>query len=506
MQNEWIWVASTCKQFDYSETIYINPKTETVKKVRREFVCFKYHDEEEWDEDETIISIEQALAWVYPNDYAISVILRNTKEDCTEILEKLKANANTIQDNSEYVIFNPEATTYLDSDKVTLTIESTGETVIIPSKQSMIGISHACEIKLDSNHTNISDRHAEFSYEEGRWFIRDNDSSNGTWLNEIKLEQGKKYQLLWDDIIDFAHSEKLIFNENKAKQQIKEDVEEITIGTIIKDKYKVLKEIGRGANSQIYLALNIESDDICAMKVYDKQQKEYCLALRDIILREPTMTMEMRHPAIPRITDIIENQRYILVIKEYIDGVSLNEVIKNKGIQSSENILKWAKQLCNVLQYLHSLNPPHIHRDIKPSNIILTPEGEVKLIDFGIMRQYKPNSLCDTCCLGTAGYAAPEQFGGTGQTDARTDIYGLGMTLYHLATGIAPNEPPFEKSPICRVNPSFPKKLEKIIERCTERNPQNRYQDCLELLKDLDDCVNLSSKTSIWSKIFGRHR
>ena len=92
MQDEWIGVAGHGEQYDYSETLYINPKTETVKKVRREFSHFNYHDEESWDEEETMISIEQALAWVYPNDYAISVILSNTKKDCTEILENLKAN------------------------------------------------------------------------------------------------------------------------------------------------------------------------------------------------------------------------------------------------------------------------------------------------------------------------------------------------------------------------------------------------------------------------------
>ncbi len=92
MQNEWIWVAGHGEQYDYSEALYINPITEAVKKVRREFSHFNYHDEESWDEEETMISIEQALAWVYPNDYAISVILSNTKKDCTEILEKLKAD------------------------------------------------------------------------------------------------------------------------------------------------------------------------------------------------------------------------------------------------------------------------------------------------------------------------------------------------------------------------------------------------------------------------------
>lgn len=95
MQDEWIRIAGHCEQYDYSETLYINPKTETVKLVRREFSHFNYHDEESWDESVSIISIEQALAWVYPNEYAISVILKNTKKDYTWVLEDLKANPNS---------------------------------------------------------------------------------------------------------------------------------------------------------------------------------------------------------------------------------------------------------------------------------------------------------------------------------------------------------------------------------------------------------------------------
>ena len=95
MQDEWIWVASHCKQYDFSETLYINPETEMVKKVRREFVCFSYHDEDRWDETSSLISVEEALEWVYPNEYAVSVLLSNTKKDYTEVIERLKEKHNT---------------------------------------------------------------------------------------------------------------------------------------------------------------------------------------------------------------------------------------------------------------------------------------------------------------------------------------------------------------------------------------------------------------------------
>ena len=127
-------------------------------------------------------------------------------------------------------------------------------------------------------------------------------------------------------------------------------------------------------------------------------------------------------------------------------------------------------------------NPPIIYRDMKPANIMLQPNGNIKLIDFGIAREYKEHNLEDTVSLGTKGYAAPEQFGGKGQTDQRTDIYCLGVTLYHLVTGKNPCEPPYEIYPIRYWNPNLSSGLESIILKCTRINPEERYQSCAELL------------------------
>ena len=123
---------------------------------------------------------------------------------------------------------------------------------------------------------------------------------------------------------------------------------------------------------------------------------------------------------------------------------------------------------------------------MKPANIMLKPDGNVTLIDFGTAREFKEKNLADTTCLGTVGYAAPEQFGGMGQTDARTDIYCLGATLYHLVTGCNPSEPPYEMKPIREINPSLSSGLERIILKCTQRNPEDRYQSAAELMYALD--------------------
>lgn len=171
---------------------------------------------------------------------------------------------------------------------------------------------------------------------------------------------------------------------------------------------------------------------------------------------------------------------------DYIEGNSLNRALEEYGAQPQEFVIKWAKQLCDVLGYLHSRQPPIIYRDMKPANIMLKPDGNVTLIDFGTAREFKAKNLADTTCLGTVGYAAPEQFGGMGQTDARTDIYCLGATLYHLVTGCNPSEPPYEMKPIRQINPGLSGGLERIILKCTQRNPADRYQSAAELMYALD--------------------
>ena len=179
---------------------------------------------------------------------------------------------------------------------------------------------------------------------------------------------------------------------------------------------------------------------------------------------------------------------------DYIQGNSLNKALKEYGAQPQEYVIEWAKQLCDVLGYLHSRKPPIIYRDMKPSNIMLKPDGNVTLIDFGTAREFKEKNLADTTCLGTVGYAAPEQFGGMGQTDARTDIYCLGATLYHLVTGCNPSEPPYEMKPIREINPSLSSGLERIILKCTQRNPEDRYQSAAELMYALDHYEEIDDK------------
>jgi serine/threonine-protein kinase len=257
-------------------------------------------------------------------------------------------------------------------------------------------------------------------------------------------------------------------------------------GTMVEGKYEILKQIGQGGMSKVYLAMDVRLNKQWAVKEIEKfsEDKNNEVIVQSLIA-EANLMKRLDHPALPRIVDIIERETTILVVMDYIEGEPLSHLLAEEGAQPQERVIGWAKQLCQVLYYLHSCDPPIIYRDIKPSNILLQPGGNLKLIDFGIAREYKKNQVSDTTNLGTRGYAAPEQFSITMQTDARTDIYGLGATLYHLVTGIHPAEEPYDYYPIRYWNPELSGGLEHIIATCLQKDPKNRYPSCVELLYDL---------------------
>ena len=255
------------------------------------------------------------------------------------------------------------------------------------------------------------------------------------------------------------------------------------IGTVIEGKYEILKLIGKGGMSKVYLAMDNNLNKQWAIKeiVREARDRNNEVIVQSAIA-EANMMKKLDHPCLPRIVDIINHDNVIYVVMDYIEGEPLSKILQQDGAQPQEVVLEWAESLCGVLEYLHSQNPPIIYRDMKPANVMLQPNGNIKLIDFGIAREYKEHNLEDTVALGTKGYAAPEQFGGRGQTDARTDIYCLGVTLYHLLTGHNPCDPPYKLYPLRELNPSLSAGLENIIIKCTQLNPADRYDSCAELL------------------------
>lgn len=260
----------------------------------------------------------------------------------------------------------------------------------------------------------------------------------------------------------------------------------LEIGSLVDGKYKILNKVGHGGMSVVYLAMNEKANKQWAIKEVRKDGTVDMETVKQNLVAETDMLKKLSHPNLPSIVDVIEDDERFLIVMDYIQGNSLNSALEEYGAQPQEDVIKWAKQLCDVLGYLHTRKPPIIYRDMKPANVMLKPDGNVTLIDFGTAREFKEKNLADTRCLGTVGYAAPEQFGGMGQTDARTDIYCLGATLYHLVTGKNPCEPPYEIKPIREINSSLSSGFERIILKCTQKNPEDRYQSAAELMYDLE--------------------
>ncbi|MCR4615403.1 MAG: serine/threonine protein kinase [Clostridiales bacterium] len=268
----------------------------------------------------------------------------------------------------------------------------------------------------------------------------------------------------------------------------------LKIGSLIDGKYRVLSEIGHGGMSVVYMAINEKANKTWAIKEVRKDGIKDFEVVRQGLIVETEMLKRLSHPNLPSIVDVIESDDTFLIVMDYIEGNPLSQSLEEFGAQPQDYVIDWAKQLCDVLEYLHTRTPAIIYRDMKPANIMLKPDGNITLIDFGTAREFKEKNLADTTCLGTVGYAAPEQFGGMGQTDARTDIYCLGATLYHLVTGCNPCEPPYEILPIRSINPQLSSGLERIIIKCTQRNPDDRYQSCAELMYALDHYEEIDDK------------
>ncbi len=282
----------------------------------------------------------------------------------------------------------------------------------------------------------------------------------------------------WPDIVCFC-----------ADRRCGTGMRDMQTGTILDGKYKILREIGRGGMSVVYLAVNEKANKLWAVKEVRRETGCAAEIVRARLAAETELLKKLRHPQLPDIVDVIDREDTFLIVMDYIEGIPLDKLLKERGYIAEEEALSWAKQLCGVLGYLHRQDPPVIYRDMKPSNIILRPDGTVVLIDFGTAREIRyEGEQEDTVCLGTPGYAAPEQWGGCGQTDARTDIYCLGAALYHLLTGRSPCEPPYTMRPIRVWDPKLSPELEAVILKCTRRDPLRRYQSCQELLRALERC------------------
>jgi serine/threonine protein kinase len=236
----------------------------------------------------------------------------------------------------------------------------------------------------------------------------------------------------------------------------------------------------------VYQAKDLKRHVLCAIKemslsmVPPEEQPQAIQRFKE----EAKILWALNHPNLPTFYGFFsENQRYFLVM-EYIDGYTLEGLLEqNRGPFSERRVLGWARQLCDVLEYLHSQNPPIIFRDMKPGNAMLTRDGQVKLIDFGIARLFHSTGSHDTQLLGTPGFAPPEQYG-TAQTDERSDIYSLAMTLYQLLTDKLP-ETGFGLRDVREDNPRISLSVARALEKAAAMEADDRYNNIAEFRRAL---------------------
>jgi serine/threonine-protein kinase len=265
-------------------------------------------------------------------------------------------------------------------------------------------------------------------------------------------------------------------------------------GVVLRERYKIRRIIGQGGMGCIYLADDLRLEGrLCAVKEVEHDNalpKEALRQAREQFQREATVLARLDHPNLPKVSDFFsEGQRDYLVM-DYVPGKDLrtlmNDERKNNEFLKERDVLGWADQLANALSYMHHQDPSILHRDVKPSNLKLTPSGIIKLVDFGLVKILASDELTITILQGrgTALYTPLEQYGGdSGHTDARSDIYAFGATLYHLLT----NQPPVEARelflhpdslvPPRQLNPRISPRTERAILWAMSLHPDERPQD-----------------------------
>src|SRR5205823_2850546 len=273
--------------------------------------------------------------------------------------------------------------------------------------------------------------------------------------------------------------------------------------TLLGDRYQLLSRIGQGGMGAVYKATDTRlADRVVAIKEMSKAglpaaRMEEAEASFE---REATLLAKLSHPNLPGIYDhFTENERTYLVM-QFIEGETLEEFLEHTGGDPLpvEQVCDWAEQLCDVLSYLHSQQPPIVFRDLKPANVMLKKNGQLFLIDFGIARIFKPGQSHDTVALGSPGYAAPEQYG-KAQSTPRSDLYSLGALLHSLLTGLDPSERPFFFRPASQINPSVPSRLEALLQQMLEMDAEKRPRSAqdTEALNSFDRALQLDQSLVI---------
>ncbi len=281
--------------------------------------------------------------------------------------------------------------------------------------------------------------------------------------------------------------------------------------------YEIVRILGHGMYGAVYEARSIQQPDLhVALK--ESLDPTSIRTFRD----EFAVLRHLEHPGLPHYYELFEMDSNTYLVMELIPGQTLDQLLQQHGILEERQVLDYAQQICDVLHYLHTYQPRIIHRDIKPTNIRLTPDGKIKLVDFGLVKQGTQQTRHTLRGIGTPAYAPIEQYGGGLQTDPRSDIYSLGATLYHLLTGYEPLPAPDRVAttpdplpPIFHYNPRLSQHVGAAVHKALALAQQDRWPDVLTLrralmgggrsLRVMQDLSTPAGLLSGLRKLFGWH-
>lgn len=298
-----------------------------------------------------------------------------------------------------------------------------------------------------------------------------------------------------------SYSEEKLRKSDAILESIKNEILNTEKYSVIDNKYKRGKNLSKTPYGEIYQGSFVASGKTCLLKIVPGSVSKSSFA-RNLAIQEAIIMRKLKHPNIPCIYDIVDEPDYLCIVREYIDGTAVSDIMTKQGAQSVETVVNCGLKIADILQYMHSFDPPYLHLDIKPYNIMLTPDNDFKLIDFGISHEYKYERESEYPSIGTKGYAPPEQY--TGHTDFRSDIYALGVTLYQMLTNADLWKFDNNLPPLRQIRPECPEGLDYIIDKCTRTDPNERYQSCNELMADLNNYQSLPKPKGILSKLFGK--
>jgi len=285
-------------------------------------------------------------------------------------------------------------------------------------------------------------------------------------------------------------------------------------GTVLRERYKILSCVGQGGMGAVYRAADLRLEGrVCAIKEIrpDPDLPPDALSqAQQQFHREASILARLDHPNLPKVSDYFTEGGQEYLVMDFVAGQDLKQVLeeaKRAGRMLDERrVLWWTEQLCDALSYLHDQDPPILHRDIKPANIKETPGGLIKLVDFGLVKLLATDDARTITILqgrGTVAYTPLEQYGGdTGHTDARSDVYALGATLYHLLTGQPPPEAkqrflhPQSLVPPRSLNPRISPATERAILAAIAMHPDDRPPTVETFWQMLHD-VSLSDTLAI---------